>query len=106
MKNGDLLYRAVDKNELGEILESNNFLIRDNTNFGDHIGPQVEEYSQSEDYAGVVIRFKVAGPYYRDAGMAVRRVTSIVPHFVKIEIKLGDEWVSVDEYKKRTKRSL
>jgi len=100
-KEGDYLYRAADNSEFTEILQTNLFLVRDNTNFEDHIGPQVENYSKMTGYSGQIIRFKVTGPYYRDAGMAAKRVTSIIPHFVEIEIKSGEEWISVNEYKRR-----
>lgn len=106
VKEGDFLYRAVDLSELKEIMKGKRCLIRDNTNFEDHIGPQVEHYSKEEDYSGEIIRFKVTGPYYRDAGIAVRRVTSIVPHFVEVEIKAGEEWIGVEEYKRRLKENI
>lgn len=106
VKEGDFLYRAVDSSEFNEILKDNHFLVRDNTNFEDHVGPQIEEYSKTKGYSGKIIRFKVAGPYYKDAGMAVKRVTSIVPHFVEIEIKEEEEWLSVEDYKRRFQENV
>lgn len=105
VKEGDFLYRAVDPSELAEILKDNYFLVKDNTNFEDHIGSQVEQYSKTEEYSGKIIRLRVTGPYYRDAGMAVRRVTSVVPHFVEVEIKEGEGWLSAEEYKRYREES-
>ncbi len=99
VKKGDYLYRAVNEQEWGQIRRDNVFLVRVETNFEDNLGPQVKNYAEDPDYAGKVIRIKSEGPFFRNAGMAVSRVTSVLPHFSNhVEVLEGDNWINVRDY--------
>lgn len=99
VKKGDYLYRAVNRNEWEQIQRDNAYLIRVETNFEDKVGPQVQGYAKDSSYAGKVIRIKVEGPFFRNAGFQVLRVTSILPHFANhIEVLDGDNWITVRDY--------
>jgi hypothetical protein len=101
VERGDFLYRAVDDVEWQSILKNGYYFIRDNTNFEDMIGPQVKGYAKKSDYSGQIIRIKVQGSYYKKAGLQVKRITSIAPHFSKVEVLDGDDWISVEAYQKK-----
>lgn len=98
---GDYLFRAVGQAEWQNILQYGYYIMNDNTNFEDEIGPQVIAYSQSPDYAGKIIRVKVQkGQYFRKAGMNPPRLVNLSPLFADVEILAkDDEWLSVEEYK-------
>ncbi len=96
---GDYLYRAVDELEWRQIQRDNAFLVRVETNFEDNVGPQVSDYAKNPNYAGKIIRIKSEGPFFRNAGMAVQRVTSVLPHFANhVEVLDGDNWINVRDY--------
>ena len=99
---GDYLYRAVDQNEWQQIVRDEAYLIRVETNFEDKVGPQVQDYAKDPSYAGKIIRIKVEGPFFRNAGFQVPRVTSVLPHFANhVEVLNSDNWVSVKYCQKR-----
>ncbi len=100
---GQYLYRAVDRLQWRGILETGYFCIIGGDNFEDNLGPQVRHYATDKDYAGMIVRIAIAGPYFRHAGFQVPRVTCMMPHFVKPEILISkvnepEQWVSVEEY--------
>ncbi len=99
-KNG-YLYRAVQRSEWRQLLRDDAFLVRTDTNFESSFGPQVQLYAHNPDYAGRVIRIKVEGPFFRGAGMAVPRVTSVLPHYAThVEIFCDNDWVDSPDYMK------
>ncbi len=99
VRKGDYLYRAVLVNEWSQILRDKSFLIRVETNFEDSVGSQVEQFACNSNYAGKIIRVKVEGPFFRNAGLFPPRVVSVCPHFANsVDVKEGDEWVNLNEY--------
>jgi hypothetical protein len=95
---GDYLYRAPNTMEWESIVKHRNFLVALRTNFEITVAPQVSMYAQQEGYAGVVIRIKVPGPYYRNAGLQVPRIESILPHYAEVEVLNNGEWTALDSY--------
>ncbi len=92
---GAYLYRAVTHSEWNQIVRDGGYYcVYDQTNFETDIESQVQHYSQADDYAGKIVRIRVSGPYFRAAGTSVPRVTSTMPHYARVEVLQGDQWVS------------
>ncbi len=98
VKLGDYLYRAIDKAEWEQILRDKSYCVRTKTNFEDSIGSQVVQYSKTDGYAGKVIRIKVEGQWFKDAGFQVPRVESISAFYANVEVLEGNQWFSIDKY--------
>ncbi len=104
VQEGSYLYRTITRGEWNSIKERGIFVVLQETNFEGNIGPQVKLYHQDKEYAGIIIRIPVVGPYFRRSGLQVPRITSVMPHFVKPEILLSEPgapekiWVSIEEY--------
>jgi len=93
IKSGQYLYRAVDEKEWRDIVKDKIYFVPIRTNFEDNIGPQVQDYSRSEGYAGKIIRIKVQGPWFKKGGMAVPRVESLSPFYAEVEVLENEEWL-------------
>lgn len=99
---GAYVYRAIRKEEWMRIKEEGVFLIRMNDNFEVQVGPQVRHYAQHLDYAGIIIRVPVVGPYFARTGLQVPRISARFDHFVQPEIMVENDgkirWLSLKEF--------
>ncbi len=92
---GEYLYRSVREDEWTSIQNDGQMLIRDRDNFEEEVGQQVKYYKDQPGYAGLIIRIPNKTPYNSRAGFAVRRISTILPHFMDgneiFVSKTGDE---------------
>jgi len=106
---GEYLYRALRLHEWEDLKEKGYLALRPRDNFQSMVGSQVSSYVKNPEYAGVIIRFLRQGPYYAEAGMSVRIVRVVIPHFITendIEVSENGEegtWQSLKDLRKQLK---
>ena len=84
------------------MLKNEGYFIPVRTNFEPEIGPQVTQYALAEGYAGVVIRIKEGGPFFKPGGMAVPRIESVIPHFAEVEVLKDGKWLPIEQFKTKS----